>query len=116
MANRFQAIAHAFAGRGRLSASSGPLTRRSDHEPCLSDAELSALRGLPYFVRCLYVLAIRPYMDFRTGVVGLGPRISYRALAEALYVEPHQGEIDAGPPSYQSPQARRGPFGKHQAW
>jgi hypothetical protein len=65
---------------------------------CLSDAELSALRGLPYFVRCLYVLAIRPYMDFRTGLVGLGPRISYRALAEALYVEPHQGQNDAGPP------------------
>ena len=65
---------------------------------CLSDAELSALRGLPYFVRCLYVLAIRPYMNFHTGMVGLGPRISYRALAEALYVEPHQGEIDAGPP------------------
>jgi len=37
-------------------------------------------------------------MDFRTGMVGLGPRISYRALAEALYVEPHQGQTDAGPP------------------
>lgn len=65
----------------------------------LSVAEQGKLRGLPYFVRCLYILAIRPYMDMETGVVGLRSQISYGSLAADMYVEPHQGEQDSGTPT-----------------
>jgi hypothetical protein len=65
----------------------------------LSVAEQGKLRGLPYFVRCLYILAIRPYMDMVTGVVGLRSQISYGSLAADMHVEPHQGEQDSGTPT-----------------
>lgn len=63
----------------------------------LNDAELDALTGLPYVVICCYVMAIRPRMDYVTGRVGVSPFISWQALAEWLYVEPHQG-IKSGSP------------------
>lgn len=64
----------------------------------LNDREMEALQGLPWFARCLYVFGIRPYMDYRTGLVGAVRGISWQSLAEALYVEPHQGETDSGTP------------------
>jgi len=57
----------------------------------LNEAELSALSGLDYAAICMYVMAIRPRMDFRSGAVGLAPRISWQALKEWLYIEPRPG-------------------------
>lgn len=64
----------------------------------LNDREMEALQGLPWFARCLYVFGIRPYMDYRTGTVGIVRGVSWQSIAEALYVEPHQGETDSGTP------------------
>lgn len=64
----------------------------------VTDEELSALRGLPYIQQLLYLTAIKPYVDYRTGVVGIARGISYQSLAEELYIEPHQG-IKSGSPS-----------------
>lgn len=60
--------------------------------------ELSVLTGLPHLQQLLYLRGIRPYMDYRTGIVGIIRGISYQSLAEELYVEPHQG-IKSGSPS-----------------
>src|SRR3990167_6530333 len=60
--------------------------------------ELSALMGLPHLQQLLYLRGIRPYMDYRTGIVGIMRGISYQSLAEELYIEPHQG-IKSGSPS-----------------
>ncbi|HAU0368269.1 TPA: hypothetical protein JBF73_03555 [Legionella pneumophila] len=67
--------------------------------------ELSALMGLPYIQQSAYLLGIRPYMDRKTFLVGIKRKISYQQLAEALYVEPHQGFEHSGSPSRQ--QLRR---------
>ena len=67
--------------------------------------ELSALIGLPYIQQVTYLIGIRPYMDRKTFIVGMKRRISYQSLAEALYVEPHQGIQSSGSPSRQ--QLRR---------
>ncbi|MCE0722791.1 hypothetical protein [Legionella resiliens] len=67
--------------------------------------ELSALMGLPYIQQSVYLLGIRPYMDRNTFLVGVKRKISYQQLAEALYVEPHQGFEHSGSPS--RPQLRR---------
>ncbi|MFM0086720.1 hypothetical protein PQR46_07240 [Paraburkholderia sediminicola] len=57
----------------------------------LCEAEMQALYGLGYEAIALYVMAIRPRMDFATGMVGIAPRISWQALREWIYVEPRQG-------------------------
>ena len=57
----------------------------------LTAAELDALAGLPWEAQTLYVLGIRPRMDYRTRRVGDMPRVSWQALTECLYVEPHSG-------------------------
>ncbi len=66
--------------------------------------ELSALIGLPYIQQSTYLIGVRPFMDRKTGFVGIKRRISYQSLAEALYIEPHPG-IQSGSPSKQ--QLRR---------
>lgn len=48
----------------------------------INDAELEALNGEGSDLFHLYVGALRPRMDFKTGVVGRRVRISYRALRE----------------------------------
>ena len=53
--------------------------------------ELNALCGLPHIQQLAYLRGIRPYMDVKTGLVGIKRRISYQSIAEQLYVEPHQG-------------------------
>ncbi|MGC1181339.1 hypothetical protein [Legionella sp.] len=53
--------------------------------------ELEALYGLPHTQQLAYLRGIRPYMDVKTGLVGIKRRISYQSLAEHLYTEPHQG-------------------------
>lgn len=53
--------------------------------------ELAALCGLPHIQQLAYLRGIRPYMDVKTGVVGVKRRISHQSIAEQLYIEPHQG-------------------------
>lgn len=57
----------------------------------LSEPEMMALFGLPHLAIVLYVLGLRPRMDFAQGTVGVRPLISWQALREAVYVEPHPG-------------------------
>jgi len=64
----------------------------------ITHEELSALTGLPHLQQLLYLRGIKPFIDYRTGVVGIMRGISYQSLAEELYVEPHQG-IKSGSPS-----------------
>lgn len=71
----------------------------------LTSDELAALDGLPYIQQILYIRGIKPYMDRRTGLVGIKRRISYQSLREALYVEPIAGTQNIGSPSYD--QVRR---------
>lgn len=68
----------------------------------LSDQELAMLYGQSHFILSAYVMAIRPRMDFKTGVVGIAPRISYQALSEWMYIEPRAGLKGAGSPSVSS--------------
>lgn len=64
----------------------------------INDDEREALRGLPILAREIYVFGLRPFMDYRTGLVGERRGISWKSIAEELYVEPHQG-IKGGEPS-----------------
>jgi len=57
----------------------------------INDNELAALCGLPHIQQLAYLRGIRPYMDVKTGLVGIKRGISYQSIAEQLYVEPHQG-------------------------
>nr|BDD46937.1 hypothetical protein 7 [Coxiellaceae bacterium] len=57
----------------------------------INQFEQGALAGLPHIQQLLYLLALRPYMDFATGVVGLKRKISHQSITEVLYVEPHRG-------------------------
>lgn len=71
----------------------------------INQQERDALKGLPHLPRLTYLEALRPYMDYATGIVGVKRGISYQSLAEELYVEPHTGYISSGSPSKQ--QLRR---------
>jgi len=57
----------------------------------INDNELSALYGLPHIQQMAYLRGIRPYMDAKTGMVGIKRGISYQSIAEQLYIEPHPG-------------------------
>lgn len=57
----------------------------------INDDEREALRGLPMLAREIYVFGLRPFMDFSTGIVGIKRGVSWKSIAEELYVEPHQG-------------------------
>lgn len=57
----------------------------------IGDDELAAIRGLPHIQQLAYLREIRPYMDVKTGVVGIKQHISYQTISEQLYIEPHQG-------------------------
>ena len=57
----------------------------------INEGELSALCGLPHIQQLAYIRALRPYMDVKTGIVGIKRGISYQSIAEQLYIEPHQG-------------------------
>jgi len=64
----------------------------------INDDEREALRGLPMLAREAYVFGLRPFMDYATGIVGIKRGVSWKSIAEELYVEPHQG-IDSGEPT-----------------
>jgi len=65
----------------------------------ITDEEMTALAGLPHASVRLYLLGLRPHMDYATGVVGAKRRISWQMLREVLYVEPHRGLEDSGTPT-----------------
>ena len=54
----------------------------------VSDAELEALHGLPWGSRLLYLVELRPRMDYTTGEVGRIHRVSWDGMRQALEVEP----------------------------
>ena len=60
--------------------------------------EIEAMRGLPHLSRLIYMFGLRPYMDYSTGLVGVKRGVSWKSIAEELYIEPHQG-IKGGDPS-----------------
>lgn len=57
----------------------------------LTSDELEALAGVRHDARLLYLLGLRPYMDFKTGVVGVKRRVSYQGFRELLEVFPDRG-------------------------
>lgn len=63
----------------------------------INQYERDALKGLPHIPRLAYLEAIRPYMDYATGIVGIKRGISYQSLREELYVEPHKGYASGSP-------------------
>ncbi|MCX7125455.1 MAG: hypothetical protein NTU49_06870, partial [Gammaproteobacteria bacterium] len=63
----------------------------------INQQERDALKGLPHLPRLTYLEAIRPYMDFASGIVGIKRGISYQSLREELYVEPHKGYASGSP-------------------
>lgn len=77
----------------------------------ISIREMDALRGLPHLQVILYY-AIRPFMDYATGIVGLQRGISWQSLGESLYIEPAPG-IKGGSPS--KDQIRRAADGLERA-
>lgn len=58
---------------------------------CISDAERAAVYGLSHAAQLLYLLGIRPWMDYATGLAGEARRITYQQLREVLTVEPVPG-------------------------
>lgn len=64
----------------------------------INDDEREAMRGLPHLSRLIYVFGLRPFMDFGTGLVGVKRGVSWKSIAEELYIEPHQG-IKGGDPT-----------------
>lgn len=70
----------------------------------VNSEELEALYGLPHTQQLAYLRGIRPYMDVKTGLVGLKRRISLQSVAEELYIQPHQGVKGE---KFSRPQARR---------
>src|SRR3990167_3654153 len=71
----------------------------------ISHQEKSMLYGLPHLLQLLYVMGIRPYMDYQTGMVGIQRGISYQSLREELYVEPHPGYRGGSPSKAQIQRA-----------
>lgn len=64
-----------------------------------NDAEDEALHGLPWMAQLVYLRAIRPYMDYASGVVGIKRGVSLKSIAEMLHVEHGQGRRDYGDPT-----------------
>ncbi|WP_022960282.1 DnaT-like ssDNA-binding domain-containing protein [Spongiibacter tropicus] len=57
----------------------------------LTEAEQEALNSMPSSARVLYMLGLRPYMDYASGVVGVQRRISLQGFRELLEYEPDRG-------------------------
>ena len=57
----------------------------------ITDEENHYLLGLSWGARVAYIQAIRPFMDYGTGVVGIRRGISRQSIAEVLYIEPKKG-------------------------
>ncbi|OGT41482.1 MAG: hypothetical protein A3F13_03490 [Gammaproteobacteria bacterium RIFCSPHIGHO2_12_FULL_40_19] len=63
----------------------------------INQQERDALKGLPHLARLTYLEAIRPYMDYSTGIAGIKRGISYQSLREELYVETQRGNTGGSP-------------------
>ena len=70
----------------------------SAHRWIVTADEDEALQGLPWAQQLIYLRALRPYMDYATGIVGLRRGISRRSLRETLYVEPERGRHRSAAP------------------
>lgn len=70
----------------------------------VNSEELEALYGLPHAQQLAYLRGMRPYMDVKTGIVGIKRRISLQSISEELYIQPHQGVRGE---KYSRAQARR---------
>ena len=57
----------------------------------VNSEELETIYGLPHAQQLAYLRGIRPYMDVKTGLVGVKRRISLQSIAEQIYIQPHQG-------------------------
>jgi hypothetical protein len=57
----------------------------------INEYELNALYGLPHVQQLTYLRAVKPYMNIKTGMVGIDRGISYQSIAEQLFIEPHPG-------------------------
>jgi hypothetical protein len=57
----------------------------------ISDQEMDALYELPHIAQLTYFRAIRPYMDYATGIVGRKRGISRQSISEQLSVAHAQG-------------------------
>ena len=57
----------------------------------LNDDELEALDALPSSTRVLYMLGLRPFMDYSNGIVGLRRRVCLQGFRELLEYEPERG-------------------------
>lgn len=57
--------------------------------------ELEALYGLSHIQQLVYLRGIRPYMDVKTGLVGIKRGISHQSIAEELYIETIPGSKGA---------------------
>jgi len=55
------------------------------------DLEDAALQGLALLAQIIYLWALRRFMDYARGLVGIVRGISYQSIAETLYVEPVAG-------------------------
>jgi hypothetical protein len=64
-----------------------------------NEAEDDALHGLPWIAQLVYLRALRPYMDYATGTVGMKRGVSLKSIAEMLHVEHGQGRRDYGDPT-----------------
>ena len=78
----------------------------------INDDELAALCGLPHQQQLVYLRGIRPYMDVKTGIVGIKRGISLQSIAEQLYIEPHPGIKSE---NFSRAQARRALSGLERA-
>lgn len=74
----------------------------------VTTAERHALSGLPHLQQLVYLIGIRPHMDFENGMVGSYRGISYQSISEALYVQPHQGYQSGCPSKAQIRRALKG--------
>ena len=57
----------------------------------INSEELATLSGIPHLQQLVYFRGIRPYMDVKTGMVGIKRGISLQSIAEQLYIEPYPG-------------------------
>lgn len=57
----------------------------------LNIEELETLYSLPHAQQLIYLRGIRPYMDVKTGIVGIKRKISLQSIAEQVYIQPHPG-------------------------
>jgi hypothetical protein len=57
----------------------------------LNEDEFVAFEGLPHLAIVLYIKAIRPFMDYQTGITGWKRGISYQSMGEELYIEHERG-------------------------